>query len=143
MGLDTSHGCWHGAYGAFTRWRHELARAAGYAVVQPTADDKAAGIYYPYVDLHWEAFKPENYDGEWPDGPPGDDPLLFLIVHSDCDGVIHPRHGVHLADRLEQLLPSLDERASGGHITSVRGVTQQFIKGLRAAAAADEDVEFY
>ena len=29
MGLDTSHGCWHGAYSAFTRWRTVLAQAAG------------------------------------------------------------------------------------------------------------------
>ncbi len=29
MGLDTSHGCWHGAYSAFNRWRIEIAKAAG------------------------------------------------------------------------------------------------------------------
>ena len=26
MGLDCSHGCWHGAYSAFMRWRAKLAR---------------------------------------------------------------------------------------------------------------------
>lgn len=25
MGLDTSHGCWNGSYGAFMRWRTDLA----------------------------------------------------------------------------------------------------------------------
>lgn len=25
MGLDVSHDAWHGAYSAFTRWRHEIA----------------------------------------------------------------------------------------------------------------------
>lgn len=29
MGLDTTHGCWHGAYSAFHRWRVEVAKAAG------------------------------------------------------------------------------------------------------------------
>jgi len=29
MGLDTTHGCWHGAYSAFHRWRAGLANAAG------------------------------------------------------------------------------------------------------------------
>jgi hypothetical protein len=29
MGLDTSHGCWHGAYSAFSRWRTKLAEVAG------------------------------------------------------------------------------------------------------------------
>ncbi len=29
MGLDTSHGCWHGAYSAFMRWRETIAAIAG------------------------------------------------------------------------------------------------------------------
>jgi hypothetical protein len=86
-------------------------------------------------------FEHKNYLGEW-DTVPGDDPLLYLLVHSDCDGVIHPEQGVHIARRLMQLLPLLNEDASGGHITSMRGKTQQFIDGLQVAALADEDVEF-
>lgn len=136
MGLDTSHNCWHGAYGAFQRWRKELARAAGYRIVEPTR------LGQPYYELPWEQFEDKNYLGEW-DSIPGDDPLMFLLIHSDCDGVIHPEHGVHLADRLEQLLPLLNESAAGGHITSMRGNTEQFIDGLRKAAAAGEDVDFH
>ena len=134
MGLDTSHGCWHGAYSAFARWRRELARAAGYRILEPSFDS-------PDYDLPWDMFENKNYQGEW-DTVPGDDPLLYLLVHSDCDGVIHPEQGVHIARRLESLLPLLDESASGGHLTSVRAKTQQFIDGLKAAAAAGEDVEF-
>jgi hypothetical protein len=145
MGLHTSHDCWHGAYSAFSRWRDHLAEVAGYRIIRPTIEDVIAGreeATRPYVDLHWDAFKPKNYDGEW-DSPPGDDPLLYLIVHSDCDGVIHPEQGVHLARRLEQLLPNLDEDLSGRHIRSMREVTQQFIDGLKKAAAAGEDVDFH
>ena len=29
MGLDTSHGAWHGAYSAFMRWREMVAEVAG------------------------------------------------------------------------------------------------------------------
>jgi hypothetical protein len=29
MGLDTSHGCWHGSYSAFMRWRRKIASLAG------------------------------------------------------------------------------------------------------------------
>ena len=25
MGLDTTHGCWHGTYSAFNRWRNKIA----------------------------------------------------------------------------------------------------------------------
>ena len=134
MGLDTSHDCFHGAYGAFARWRRELARAAGYTILEPSIDRAD-------YDLPWDMFEEKNYQGEW-DSVPGDDPLLYLLVHSDCDGVIHPEQGVHIARRLESLLPLLDESASGGHLTSMRGKTQQFIDGLKTAALAGEDVEF-
>ncbi len=30
MGLDTTHDCWHGSYGSFSRFRDALATAAGY-----------------------------------------------------------------------------------------------------------------
>lgn len=132
MGLDTSHDCWHGSYGSFSRWRNELARVAGYSF-----DERG-----DYV-LPWDMFELKNYQGEW-DSPPGDDPLLYLLVHSDCDGVIHPEQGIHIAARLEQLLPLLDDGKSTGHLApSIKDKTQQFIDGLRAAAAAGEDVDFH
>lgn len=133
MGLDTSHDCWHGSYGSFSRWRNALAVAAGYKV----------NGHLGYV-LPWDMFEEKNYQGEW-DSPPGDDPLLYLLVHSDCDGVIHPEQGVHIAARLEQLLPALDQadKASdplrGGWLGQR---TREFIKGLREAHAAGEDVDF-
>lgn len=142
MGLDTSHGCWHGSYGAFCRWRRELARAAGYKIAKPGPEELANGVYGPYVDIDWDMFEDKNYQGEW-DTVPGDDPLLYLIVHSDCDGVIHPEQAVHIARRLESLLPLLNEAASGGHITSMRDDTRQFIAGLKEAAKAGEDVDFH
>jgi hypothetical protein len=144
MGLDTSHDCWHGSYSAFLRWRHTLAEAAGYKLREPTDEDRAAGFYSQSVDIDWDQFKPENYMGEWNGFVPGDDPLLFLLVHSDCDGVIHPEQGIHIARRLEQLLPLLDGTTEIGHIRPhMRGKTQQFIDGLQAAAVAGEDVVFH
>lgn len=136
MGLDTSHDCWHGAYGAFSRWRNTLAVAAGYKLTE--------GEYGRMeVDLPWDVFEDKNYQGEW-DSPPGDDPLLYLLAHSDCDGVIHPEHGTHIAARLEQLLPLLDGEEANGHIRpSMRAMTQKFISGLLAAAEAGEDVDFH
>jgi hypothetical protein len=132
VGLDTSHGCWNGPYTGFQRWRQELARAAGYKVNrQPNVLRGEA-----YYELPWDEFEEKNYLGEW-DSIPGDDPLMFLLVHSDCDGVVHPQHGVHLADRMEQLLPLLDDG-----VYRVRENTERFIDGLRKAAAAGEDVEF-
>ena len=142
MGLWVSHDCWDGAYSAFLRWRHTLAEAAGYKIREATPEERANHIYGPSVDIRWDMFEPENYQGEW-GFVPGDDPLLYLLVHSDCDGVIHPEQGIHIARRLEQLLPLLDDTEAIGHIRPhMRGKTQQFIDGLKVAAASGEDVEF-
>jgi hypothetical protein len=136
MGLDTTHDAWHGAYSAFSRWRNELARVAGYRLARDPG-----GITTSVV-LPWEDFTMANLLGEW-SSMPGDDPLLWLIIHSDCDGVIHPEQGTLIAARLEGLLPELDDTEASGHIyPSMRAKTQVFIDGLRAAAEAGEDVEF-
>ncbi len=131
MGLDTTHGCWHGAYSSFYRWRTELARLGGY----PERDDRGYA-------LDWELFEGKNFEGEWDQTP--EDPLLILLVHSDCDGRIEAAHAPFLAGRLEGLLPQLRELPDdGGHIGVWSDKTQAFIDGLRAAAAAGEDVEFW
>jgi hypothetical protein len=130
MGLDTTHDCWHGAYSSFTRWRTAVSLAAGYYV----QDD--AG--YPSVVIDWDAFEAKNYQGEWDQLP--EDPLLILIVHSDCDGHITPEAAPWLADRLEQILPRVADSGDG---RSLRSDTERFIKGLRDAAAAGEKVEFW
>lgn len=128
MGLDTSHGCWHGSYSGFSAWRKAIAKAAGYPIVQ--------GERGPEYALPWDMFEDKNYQGEW-DSPPGDDPLIFLLAHSDCEGVIHPQHGIHIAARLEQLLPRLDDDGW------IREATEQFIAGLREEHKAGEDVDFH
>jgi len=138
MGLDTTHDCWHGAYSAFSRWRNHLAEAAGYTLVTERTDF----FTHEQPNIDWAAIVDSNYAGEW-DATPAD-PLVVLIAHSDCDGVIHPAQAEPLADRLEELLPKLDEAESAGHIArlGMRGTTERFITGLREAVKADEDVDF-
>jgi hypothetical protein len=132
MGLDTTHGCWHGAYSGFNRWRESLAKVAGYTVQTITWDDgtklPAVLVDYGHLNIHAE--------GEWDKTP--DDPLLILIVHSDCDGVIHPKQAKPLADRLEELLPLLPT----GEFFDWKKDTKEFIDGLRLAINKNEDVEF-
>ena len=132
MGLDTTHECWHGPYSAFGRWRNELARVAGYSFY------KQDGFDIPLID--WGHLPDETLFGEWARTP--DDPLIVLIAHSDCEGVIHPAQADALAKRLEELIPLLPEEKDRGHIGSWRAKTQQFVDGLREAVERNEDVEF-
>lgn len=102
------------------RWREKLSEVAGYG------------------DLRQR----EGFGGNvaWPNG----DPLVVLLSHSDCDGEIAAADCGPIADRLEQLMPALRVAGeAGGHIGNFADKTQQFIKGLRAAAAANEPVDFH
>jgi len=142
MGLDTSHGCWHGAYGAFSRWRDKLAEVAGYALwpVIHEPDQFGRGYGRDTVMIDWGHVTEANLQGEWETTPA--DPLLVLIAHSDCDGVLRPAQAGPLADRLAELLPLLPDEVAAGHIGHWHTSTQRFIDGLRAAVAADEEVVF-
>lgn len=131
MGLDVSHEAWHGAYGAFTRWRHMLAEAAGYAVWEVSEST---------VMIDWGHVTPANLQGIWAKTP--SDPLILLIAHSDCDGALSPEHAGLLAGRLEELLPLLPTEVQPGRIGDPREKTRRFIDGCRAAQRAGEPLEF-
>ena len=150
MGLDTTHGCWHGAYSAFHRWRTEIAKLAGIPIAlmegfyDPqkhqfaldklgTAGDFDRCVIEQLLDaapILWESLKPS--------------PLHILLNHSDCDGEIAWEACDSIANELTYLLPLLPKGGGGsGHIGDWREKTQQFIDGLRAAHAAKENVEFH
>jgi hypothetical protein len=84
-------------------------------------------------------FPPDYAQGEWQKLP--EDPLLILLVHSDCDGRIKAEHCAPLADALEPLVPKLAGSAEERQTDA--GAAKAFIDGLRAASAAGEDVEFF
>jgi hypothetical protein len=165
MGLDTSHDCWHGAYSAFMRWRQALARAAKFpplilmqgfyapnghrglptdalAWLAPADGGPACGDYRGPMIHHWITSFADELPISWE--PFGDDPLVALLHHSDCEGSLPAAICGPLADRLEGLLPALDAMGDGwGHLEHVGDKTRTFIAGLRAASAAGEAVEFH
>lgn len=139
MGLDTSHGAWHGAYSAFTRWRHAVAEAAGYLVRKVDWGDRGM-LPMDTVLIDWGHVPEGALYGKWAETPA--DPLLVLIAHSDCEGEILPAQAGPLADRLEELLPKLSGDY-GGHIGDIKAKTLVFIAGLRAAVEANEPLDFH
>ncbi|MDE2096534.1 MAG: hypothetical protein KGL39_04750 [Patescibacteria group bacterium] len=148
MGLDCSHDAWHGAYSAFMRWRTEIARLIGIPLelmegfFEPSQSNqialaKLAGpnavalmrLITKNCPISWESLKP--------------DPLHILLNHSDCDGEISPEDCSKIADRLQEILPLLPSSDAGGHIGSWRDKTLKFIAGCRAAAEANEPLDFH
>ena len=148
MGLDTSHRCWHGAYSAFMRWREKLAELTGYPplilmegfytkdnwndvvkILRDKGHDWVAGLLAAGLPISWGLFNP--------------DPLIILLRHSDCDGLIESKDCDPIADRLEELMPLLPKCEGVGHIGNWRDKTQAFIDGLREAARLGENVDFH
>ncbi len=145
MGLDTTHDAWHGAYSSFSRWRDTLTKAAELPMAAPTS---AYDLRGEVVDADWDSVNNDNIMGEWGEKRPtlSDgtyDPLLFLLCHSDCEGLLHPYHSGLIADRLEELLPKVEGIDGGGHIGNMGDKTRRFIAGLRLAVERGEDVEFW
>lgn len=148
MGLWVSHDCFNGSYGAFNRWRDKLAEVAGYGFLPLDYGRKTP-------DVDWDKLAPHEFsptlNGEWDGIEVQEDPLVYLIVHYDCDGFIYPQQAEPLANRLEELLDKLPQDGSigtsgsyinRGHDDSFYRDTEQFIKGLRLAVENNERVVF-
>lgn len=151
MGLDTSHDCWHGSYGGFREFREMVGRAAGLPyrlITNPESYDH--GKYT--VDIDWDPYPDEALYGRWRKtkpvwvrkgdiyGVPIQDDVLYLIVHSDCEGQLRCGYLPKLKARLEEIEPKYDQLAAG---TMDEKSLRRFIEGLETAIEAGEHVEFH
>jgi hypothetical protein len=132
MGLDTTHNCWHGSYSGFQEFRIELGLAAGFDIKNYDWDS----ITDQQLRGHWGDHKPEIKDGIY--DPPRHDPILYLLIHQDCEGEIEWRNLAGLKESLEKL------RDSGYEFSDYTAEhLQQFIEGIDVAIKCGDSVEFY
>lgn len=150
MGLNCSHDAFHGAYGAFNRLRQFVCAATGgsfppHWLHSPTGEIKQGSdgrtLYREGLDPNM-FYTGDEYDR---DTYPG---LYEFLAHSDCDGEIDTAMCVKVADDLEQLMPKMEALRweSHGHIAAGGGfleMVRKFIAGCRAAAAANEPLDFH
>ena len=130
MGLDVSHDCWRGAYSAFKRFRDAIRETAG-------IDDDAWGEEINHIVR--EGKVDADLLGDYCDWEPDDD-IKYLLAHSDCDGLIWPRHALKIAVRLEELIPELPDE-QGGHLNLIPNA-KSFVAGCYKAAALGEPLRF-
>ena len=137
MGLDCSHGAFHGSYSAFNCFRQAIAKAAegSYPPHDPTELDDNG---YHLDNALWYCDK--RYTQETHPG------LYLFLNHSDCDGVFTPEECLQVAHDLQEFLPALKKMGLGvGHIAQQNGyeqVLQQFIRGCQDAGENSECLEF-
>lgn len=130
MGLDVSHGCWHGAYSAFHRLRIQILATVTGKRVNVWDFDK-------YVELVEES--------------PMREPLREFLLHSDSKGPIERASQIPMADTLDVVADAMESELStiedegAGHIAAAGGyvaAVRTFASGLRLAYEKNETVEF-
>lgn len=154
MGLDTSHGAWHGSYSAFMRWREKIAEVAGMPPLSlmqgfyqegQVMTDPFYMLKYKYDEddsaIHQIRSLKKQLPIKWSSIKPS--PLHELLYHSDCDGYINWKACGKIADELEKLIPLLPDEDNGGHIGNWRDKTKTFINGCRLAFEKKEKLNFH
>lgn len=143
MGLDTTHGAFHGAYSAFNRFRQIVAKAMGGSYPphpNPLICSDGDVIVDPdnnrfYVPFSWETFQKER---------PG---LSAFLLSNDCEGEFPPEVCKQMADEIEALLPEIEKEGMGaGHIERDGGyieVAKRYIAGCRLAYEKNETMEYH
>lgn len=117
MGLDVSHDCWSGAYSFFAEWR---------SAIFDVAYGGGPRKVYDYLD---------EVKAWTEDDARRTDPLMVLLMHSDCDGSIAHEHTMPIACRLRDVLDQMPEHW--------REDTIRFIAGLGRAHATSSAVLFH
>lgn len=151
MGLDTTHGAWHGPYSLFNTFREKLAEFYGipltlmegfyytegllspFGMIQLAVEKLAAAsdqweALTKHLPLRWESFKPN--------------PIHELLNHSDCDGELSPDSCLLIADELAQVIKSVEDNSNGVDRQWFLECLIRFEAGCREAAAKNEVLEF-
>ena len=149
MGLGISHDTWDGSYSAFHRWRKRIAQAANYPPLEIMEgyykNDNFSIVKLSNYDDTKVLFKLPNIQEQLPIKWEGlkKSPLIILLTHSDCDGIISWRSCRGIARELEKILPNIgEEEDGGGHVGNYRKKTKIFIEGLMNAYNAKENLRF-
>lgn len=118
MGLDTTHNCYHGAYSWFNSFREWIFR----------------NIWLNPNDFIWY-----SRDWEWTkDLKDIWHPILPLLNHSDCDGILDKEDQESIIIWWNQILANLIEKNE-----LYENKLKQFIEWCELALEDNEDVEFW
>jgi hypothetical protein len=126
MGLDVTHNCWRGSYSKFYQFRKEIERVADIKSWESIVLREDDSDNYEYI---WD------YDVDGVRPREGQDPLIALTYHSDCEGYIHRDDAEGLVRRLREIVPDMEEHW--------RPYAIRFAEGAQQAVESGEDIEFH
>lgn len=168
MGLDVSHGCFHGAYSAFNSLRQTVAMVCGgshpphweYTKDGALATDgtpwggiKHCNLHRDFPDaVHWCKKNGKDIHRQWwvgDDFPEDKYPGLYIFMsHSDCDGVLTPTEAALVAKDIRLVIPLVEAKKgieAYGHCLRRGGYAkclELFADGCELAAKNGEEVRF-
>lgn len=132
-----SNDCFEGSFEAFHAWRNKLAEVANLAVVEFTEGD----LSLPLANLAYADCTEAQWIGYW-NADQAVDPLYYLLVHSDHEGVLLSNEQYKLIPRLAELIELLPNEDGGPHIGNWKIKTQIFLNGLRDAYVNAKQIVF-
>lgn len=119
MGLDLHAGSgsseltWHASYSGFARVRDALAEAAGINRHDHYRDRfsmySLCGYWIDPKDFTARSIGDHSFERV-------EDPLDYLMLHSDCEGILPAFAARKLADRIDGLLPKIKDDYRREHI---------------------------
>jgi len=128
MGLSISHNAYSGSHSSFGAWRASIAKAAGFPELAEMEYYKLTG------GIPWSSL---------------DDPLVDLMIHSDCEGNLKPTQLKGIVERLESLAeniakqqPGLSDPGNVHYNLSNSYITKKFIDGAKVAVTKNQLMKF-
>lgn len=118
MGLDTTHGCWHGSYSSFNTFRRKLANEIGINLNE----------YEGYGDFGTKDLNSIDHE------------IAPLLNHSDCDGVLTPLECKSIASGLKKILHGIQLTNENKYFFDQ---IVKFRKGCLSSYSENENVEFH
>jgi len=150
MGLDTTHGAWHGPYSSFMSWRKVVAQIAGFPPLELMEGYYQAKGHNPFTLLDYAYPKGDEIDMAALRRVQTElpikwilfrkHPLYTLLTHSDCDGYINWKECKKISISLQEVLDKLKTMENMGYYIEK---TENFIEGLNLAYESKERLEFH
>ena len=135
MGLDTEPEAWSGAYSAFNRWRNQVAEAAGYTMTE--MDIGWTKVMVPLIsEEDYARYTGDIVYGDWAGVIPSD-PLHYLFLHSDAEGMLTQGACAALGERLLEILPKFPVENDWAIAK-----TQKFADGCFECVRQNVDMQF-
>lgn len=142
MGMRATNDAWSGSCSGFNAWRNRIAIILGIGTKEFTYKG-AMGFSKTMIVPNYDekAYTAKNYMGMWKSIP--EEPIMLLLAHSDCEGVLKVKHLKLIVQRLEEMLAYARLTLSNEPQFGFYEETEKFIDGAKKCIEQNVQMEFH